>query len=127
MTDKVGREALGNGGVRAAIITNSRTLIDKLFETSKEIQEYFHISPEFKEKVLNMIISFPHLPNHFEEMVLYYLKTLEYFELYALDPFDPRLDRVEQKLEALSIRLGLRYEISKNVKLKARQLLGAYG
>jgi len=98
-------------------------VIEQIIIKSKEIQEHLRTSPEFKEKVINMVESFPGLPNTIEDMILYYLRTLEYYDLYELDPFDPRLERVEQKLEQLSSRLGLQYETSKNVKLKARQLL----
>lgn len=101
----------------------SVNLIDQITTKSRELQEFFHTAPELKEKVLNMVKSFPNLPNSIEDMLLYYLKTLEYYELYSLDPFDSRLERVDQKLEDLSRKLGLQYETSKSVKLKARQLL----
>jgi len=100
---------------------SSKIIIEVMPSSKKDINEF--IQPEWKEKVLHMIKSFPHLPNSIEDMIQYYTQTFEYFALYELDPFDPRLDRVEQKLELLSRRLGLHYEVSKTVKLKARQLL----
>lgn len=99
------------------------TIFEQIIIKSKAVQEYLTSNPEFKEKLITMVESFPGLPNSIEDMILYYLRTLEYYNLYELDPFHPRLDRVDQKLEELSTRLGLKYEISKNVKLKARQLL----
>lgn len=104
-------------------VDKGKNIVESIAEKSKELAEAFNISPDWKEKVLNMVSSFPNLPNTIEDMLIYYARTIEYFELKELDPFDPRLDRVEQKLEALSGKLGLHYETSKNVQLKARQLL----
>jgi len=112
--------------VKIGINEASSNLNEVLNIASKEIQEVFSITPEWKEKVINMIKAFPNLPNTIEDMVMYYIRNIEYFELYTLDPFDPRLDRIEQKLSILREKLGLQSETSKNVQLKARQLTLAY-
>jgi hypothetical protein len=118
---KLGASQNGGATLPQTIVAGSKSIIESVTETTKDIKEL--IPQEWREKVMHMIKSFPNLPNTIEEMLQYYSLTLEYFDLYTLDPFDPKLDRVEQKLDLLSGKLGLHYEVSKNVKLKARQLL----